>query len=254
LKERNTLRFWHDDDNFWEAFGAMMFGDARWTAAPQEMEQAVRLMGLPEGATVLDMGCGQGRHSLALAERGFRVTGVDRTEVYLAVARQKAAEAGLSVEWVLDDMRDFHRANHFDGVISMYTSFGYFEPVGENLQVLRNLHASLKPEGVALIDVMGKEVLARIFQPRDWIERNGAFYLMERQVERDWSWMDNRWIVLRDGHRQEFHVAHWIYCAAELSGMLREAGFEQVSVFGDLQGSDYDQAAERLVVVARKAE
>jgi hypothetical protein len=65
--------------------------------------------------------------------------------------------------------------------------------------------------------------------------------------------MDNRWILVRDGRVQESHVGHWIYSAAELVEMLLDTGFDDVDVYGDLDGSSYDHNARQLITVATVA-
>ena len=135
----------------------------------------------------------------------------------------------------------------------MFTSFGYFKDPQENQQVLENVAASLKEDGALIIDMMGKEVLARIFIARDWNEmENGLFFLTERRVSNNWSWMENRWIMLCGEERYEFEVNHWLYSATELAGMLKHAGFRTVDIYGDLEGAPYDHLARRLVAVACK--
>jgi SAM-dependent methyltransferase len=137
-------------------------------------------------------------------------------------------------------------------VISIFTSFGYFEDPAENQRVLENNYRSLRPGGRFLLDIMGKEVLARIFQARDWSEHNGLFWLQERQPLDNWSRLQVRWILLSEGQRREFLMQHWLYSAAELAAMFYEAGFDAVSVYGGLDGRPYDQEARRLLVVGRK--
>ena len=88
---------WYDDDRFWQEAAPLLFRQARWEAAEEEVDQLLELLELPEGAAVLDMACGPGRHALELARRGFRVTGVDRTQIYLNEAARGAEEAGLKI-------------------------------------------------------------------------------------------------------------------------------------------------------------
>ena len=217
-----------------------------------EIDRTTALLGVEPGAAILDMCCGPGRHSLELARRGYRVTGVDRTAAYLEQARQQAQEEGLTLELVENDMRHFYRPNSFDGAMLMYTSFGYFEDPAENLQVLASVCRSLSERGALIMDMMGKEVLARVFRERDWDEVDDAIILQQRKGSKDWSWLENRWIALEDQQRYEIEVSHWIYSAAELSDMLKECGFSSVDVYGDLEGAPYDHTAKRLVAVARK--
>ncbi|OGO20359.1 MAG: hypothetical protein A2Z14_12375 [Chloroflexi bacterium RBG_16_48_8] len=149
-------------------------------------------------------------------------------------------------------MRRFRKLEMFDGALMMFTSFGYFEDQDENLQVLLNVQESLKKGGKLVIDVMGKEVLARIFQERSWEEQDGVFFLQEHKISRDRSWMENRRILLDGSDRYEYEVSHWLYSAAEISKLLEEAGFQSVMNFGDLAVSPYDRSARRLVGVAQK--
>ena len=248
----NQPQTWHDDDAFWEMMAPFIFSDEGWAAAAIEVDQVIALLKLPPGAAVLDLGGAPGRHSLALARQGFHVTGVDRTSVYLDQARRQAEAEGLTVEFVQADMRDFRRLGAFDAALSLFTSFGYFETAEENRQVLANACASLREGGKLAIELMGKEVLARIFQARDWQEEHGSFLLQDRQVSDDWTHMENRWILVQDGTSHEFRVTHWIYSAAELAAMLRKSGFDSVDAYGGLEGSPYDLSARRLVVVGHK--
>jgi SAM-dependent methyltransferase len=203
---------------------------------------------------VLDLCCGVGRHSLEFARSGFQVTGVDRTATYLHEARRRAAEADLRVEFVQEDMRTFVRPESFDAVINYFTSFGYFESEEDDRRVLANVYRSLRARGVLLMEMMGKEILARIFSERGWREEDGMLILEDRKLTPDWSTIHNRWIILEDGDRREVTLTTRLYSAAELSRLLKEAGFAVVDVYGDLSGVPYDMEAKRLVVVAHKGE
>lgn len=249
-----TTTPWHDDDAFWEEFAPLMFGPAQWSAAADEIEGVLARAAVAPAGRVLDMCCGPGRHSLALARRGFRVTGVDRTRAYLEQARAAAAAEGLAVEWVEADARAFRREGAFDLALSLYTSFGYSEDPADDRRLMANLRASLAPGGTLVVDLLGKEILARIFQQRDWQPlEGGGFALQERQVARDWGWMENRWVILRDGAVREHRFGHRLYAGTELVALLRDVGFETVSLFGDFAGAPYDHRAQRLLAVARVA-
>jgi len=244
---------WHENDEFWAELEPQLFDEARLQAAPNEAAYAASLLGLSAGASVLDLCCGPGRHSQALARRGYKVTGVDRTGRYLRGAEERARAEHLAIEYVQSDMRLFRRENSFDGAISLFTSFGYFENQDEDLQVLRNLHASLRSGARLVMQLAGKEILARLFAPRHWIEYpDGSYFLAEREVAGDWSGIHNRWIVIRGAERKVFEFTHRTYSAVELKGALGAAGFSSVNVMGDLDGRPYDREAKYLVAVATK--
>jgi SAM-dependent methyltransferase len=248
------MKNWYEDEAFWETWAPFMFSKERWQGTPEEVENLINLLGIEPNAKVLDLCCGPGRHSLEFARRGFSVTGVDRTKKYLEDARKSAEKEGLKVDFVQKDMREFRKPRTFDLAINLLTSFGFFEDQGDDEKVAKNVLASLKDGGAFVIEMMGKEILARIFRERDWQEVEGAIMLEERKVSKDWNWMENRWILLKGGQTQEFRFSLRPYSAAELTRLLTECGFAQTEVYGNLAGAPYDHKAKRLVVVARKRE
>jgi len=246
------MNTWHEDNQFWQVAGEVMFTEKSWNSAPQDVDSILTLLIVEPPAAVLDMCCGPGRHSLELAQRGFQVTGVDRTATYLETARAKAADRGLEVNFVLEDMRTFQRHEEYDFAINLFTSFGYFENQADNQLVLKNIFLSLRPGGRLLMEMMGREVLARIFLERTWDEVGNILFLQEHRVIEDWRRLENRWIMVLEDKRYEYKLIHWIYSASELEDMLIQAGFSQVKFFGDIAGNPYDQNARRLVAVAQK--
>jgi cyclopropane fatty-acyl-phospholipid synthase-like methyltransferase len=243
---------WFENETFWKATRPLLFSEARKANAAKEAKQIIALLKLRPGAKVLDLCCGIGRHSLELARRGFEVTGVDRNREYLKEAGKQARDEGLRLELVRSDMREFCRPGCFDAAINMYTSFGYFQDSRDDQRVARNLARSLLPKGALLIETMGREVLARIFRPRDWYEQAGYLVLEERKVPKDWSRIQSRWILIKGTRRQEFTFSLRLYSACGIRDLLQGAGFRRVEAYGGLAGAAYDRQAGRLVVVARK--
>jgi SAM-dependent methyltransferase len=244
---------WHEDDSFWETWGPIMFNPGKIPAAKEEMDKVITLAELKPGASVLDLCCGVGRCSLELARRGFRVTGVDRTTSYLNKARNQAEQENLDVEFIEDDMRRFIRPESFDCIISMYTSWSYFEDPGEDKQVILNAYSSLKSDGKLVIQTHGKETLARVFQVKGWdYMDDGVIWLQEREVRNNWSWMWNRWILLKGNERMETEISHRLYSGSEMITLLTNCGFSRVDIFGDLDGNPYNQKARHLISVGYK--
>lgn len=245
---------WHASEELWDGIGEIIFTPERMKAADGEVEHVLKLVELRSPSRVLDAACGPGRHSLAFARRGHSVTGVDQTRSYLDRANASAAQEGVQVEWVQGDLRTFRRERAFDLTVNLLTSFGYYDDPADDRRAAENFHAGLKPGGRLVIDVMGKEVLARIFRPRDWYETpDGSMVLEERTIADDWRRIAVRWITIRGGERREHRFGHRIYSAAELCALLTDAGFVELRVYGSLAGATYNHEAERLVVVARKA-
>lgn len=242
---------WSEDEEFWRELFPVMFPDDRFEAASAQIDQVLGLAGVHSGA-VLDLCCGPGRHSVELARRGFHVTGVDRTAYLLDQARSR--DTDQAVEWVQQDMREFRRPGAFDVACNLFTSFGYFDAEADNLKVLRNVYESLKPGGVFVMELLGKERLARVWQSSICSDYPGGITLVQRpKVAANWSRVENEWILIKEGRARTFRFGHWIYSGRELQERLTGSGFATVELFGDLGGSPYGVDALRLVAVAKKS-
>ncbi|MCX7968299.1 MAG: methyltransferase domain-containing protein [Armatimonadetes bacterium] len=219
-----------------------------------EVDFIVRALDLPKGAKVLDLCCGQGRHSLELARRGFQVVGVDLSEALLYAAKQRAEREGLTITFLQSDMRDIDFVNEFDAVINMFTSFGYLENEAEDGKVLEKVSQALKEGGKFLLDVMNRDWLVRNFQPMGWrADDEGWFVLEERTFDHLSGRVETRWIfIARDGVRYERLSSIRLYTASELRTMLERAGLQVINLFGDYDGSTYTWDSQRLIIVATR--
>ncbi len=243
---------WFESTDFWVDLYPYMFKPETFERAGEEVRLILELIGV-DTPRVLDLCCGPGRHAVAMAQAGHEVTGVDLTPFLLERARERAAEAGVDIEWIQADMREFVRPGAFELCINMFTAFGYFDDKDEDLLVLENIHASLAPGGVLLMDVVGKERLARIFSPTTSEELPGESVLVQRhEIFDDWTRIRNEWILIKDGVIKTFEFHHTLYSGQELKERMFQAGFESVALYGDLAGDLYDTNAKRLVAVARK--
>lgn len=243
---------WFENEEFWRDFYQYMFSQERFAAAKDEVSRIMELT-KSSGGHLLDLCCGPGRHSVEFAQRGFTVTGVDRSAFLLDRARQHAQASGASVEWIHEDMRRFVRADTFDLVCNLFTSFGYFEDEQDDLVVLRNIHRSLRDKGVLVMETLGKERLARVWQNAMCFDLpDGSVMVQRPQVRNDWSRVRTEWILLKDGQSKTAVFEHWIYSGRELKERLLSCGFKQVQLFGSTQGTPYDMDAQRLVALARK--
>jgi SAM-dependent methyltransferase len=243
---------WYDQDDFWHTVESILFHQKRMANASSQVENIIKLLDIKQGAKILDLCCGIGRHSIEFSRQGFEVTGVDRTKTYLEKAASQAQSEGLNIEFVNEDMRVFCQPDTFDLVVNLFTSFGYFESPEDDRKVVENVYASLKSGGKFLIDMQGKEITARDFRERDWNEVDGNIILEERKILDNWGKVENRWIFFKKETRIENKIVLRLYSAVELSSLLKQCGFSDVKVYGSLQGIEYDHKARRLVVVAQK--
>ena len=217
---------------------------------------AASLAELELGAEVLDCPTGFGRHALVLAEEGYRVTGLDRSEALLAEAERRRGDTEWP-EFVRGDYRElpFEDAS-FDAVLNLFSSLGYLGREGD-VGVLREFRRVLRPRRSLIVETAHRDGFARFAQPfarRTW-ERlpDGSFYLQEYKPDWAAGTIDTyRVIVSPTGERVERPYVLHVYSAKEWVEMLREAGFTEVDVFGAWDGvTPVSPDAWRLVVRAR---
>jgi ubiquinone/menaquinone biosynthesis C-methylase UbiE len=243
---------WFENESFWREMYPYMFDENRFAQAVEQVRKIMKLTGIRRGA-VLDLCCGPGRHSVALAKRGFQVTGVDRTRFLLNKARRHAKSSRTRVEFIHSDMRDFVRPDTYKLALSMWTSFGYFDDKDEDRLVLRNIFTSLKPGGACLIDVFGKERIAKTFQPiHSTLHPDGTLLTEVHEIFDDWTRIRNEWILIKGNRAKRFKFHHTLYSGQELKSLMLGAGFAEVKLFGDFDGHPYGPDTPRLVAVGRK--
>lgn len=221
----------------------------------QEVAFLEDVLALPAGAAVLDLCCGHGRHAVPLAQRGYRVTGLDLSAYHLRLAREAAAKAKVDIEWVRADMRDIPQemTGRFDAVINMFTSFAFLESEAEDQKVLDGVARALKPGGRFLIDFINREWVIRHYGEREWGKRGDALLLQERRFDFATGWnIAEATVVEADGSRRSFEVAMRMYTAEELISMLRTAGLQYRQLWGDFDGRELSLDSRRVIVLAEK--
>jgi SAM-dependent methyltransferase len=243
---------WYLEDEFWGTFGPLMFNEASFAEAAEQVEQLIKLAAIEPGR-VLDLGCGPGRHALPLARKGYPVTAVDTSALLLDQLAEQVGD--LPIEIVRADMREFVPDQACDLVLVMWTSFGYFEHEAEHAQVLDNIRRSLTDNGRLILDLVGLEYLCRNLQPVHLSEYEDDRLLIERpNLVDDMTRLDNEWLLI-DGDRVErAEFSHRVWSAAEIRTLLADHGLEVCGLYGSYDGADYDLEAERLIVVAGKGE
>jgi SAM-dependent methyltransferase len=250
--KRHTKKEWFEDESFWSDLYPFMFPEEKFAAAAEQMDKLLQLVN-PNGTAVLDLCCGPGRCAIPLARLGFHVTGVDRTRFLLNKARARARAAKARIEWVLRDMRDFLRPEFFHLALSMFTSFGYFDDKKEDIRVLRNIMTNLKPGGACLIEVMGKERLAKIRQSTlSDVLPDGTMLVQRHEIFDDWTRIRNEWTLIRKGRATTRKFHHTLYSGQELRDRMEWVGFQKVKLYGNLDGDEYGPDTPRLIAVGRK--
>jgi SAM-dependent methyltransferase len=229
-----------------------MFTEER---AEKESAFVASALGLKTGASVLDLCCGQGRHSIQLAKRGLRVTSLDLNAEYLELAKQAAATAKVEIETVAADMREIPFEDKFDAIVNMYSSFGYLESEAEDLKVLESAAKALKAGGQLLLDMLNREWAIDNYIQNDWhTGADGTLYVERRDLDLATSRMHVHFIVVdsKGGRRESIGHNIRLYTLTEMTRLLERVGIRVTSVVGGFDSEDYGIVTRRMIIVGRK--
>jgi SAM-dependent methyltransferase len=219
----------------------------------EQVDGIERLLEVRPGTAMLDLCCGYGRHSLELARRGHEVTGFDLSAVLLARARREAAREGLRVRFVRGDMRALPFVSEFDVVVSLFTSFGYFDDRADDVKVLEGVARALRPGGRLLMDLLNKEWLMRHFEPRFWDETPAGPALNDLVFDFVTGRLRNRrTLIPARGRPRRLVSSIRIYTLAEMVHLLKEAGLAFTAAHGGFGGEPYGMDTFRMIVLADK--
>ncbi|WJI80994.1 MULTISPECIES: class I SAM-dependent methyltransferase [unclassified Mesorhizobium] len=217
----------------------------------REVAAIWELLSLGQGSSVLELGCGYGRITNRLAEKGARVTGLDISPVVLKKAEADAAQRKVRVDYILGDIRSIPWRERFDAAFLWYTTFGYFEEA-DNERVLNEAASSLRKGGRLLIDQLNRFALLRDKWPTyEVVQCNDDIRIDTIEYDALTDRRNSERIVVRNGsvRRTRLSVRH--YGFSDYVRMLRNAGFETIEAYGQ-DGSEFTPYGPRLVVLASK--
>ncbi len=218
--------------------------------AERAIELILRAANAQPGWSFLDLACGNGRHALALARKGFRVVGVDLSANLLDKAREAAARDKLDVEFVRADMRDLEWRGEFDAVLNLFTSFGYFPSEEEDENILRASYRALKPGGWFVLDFFNAGAVTGSLVPRDERRIDGHTVIQERAIRG--NRVVKRITISANGETRTFTESVRLYRPEDLRALLARAGFTVQREFGDYDGNPLLDSSPRCILFGRK--
>lgn len=216
-----------------------------------EVDFLIAELQLPLGCSILDMGCGIGRHSVELAKRGYNVTGVDLSSGMLAQARAAAAQAGVGVNWIQSDATQFVSETQFDAALCLCE--GAFGLVGDDADVhdaliLRNIARALKSRGMFMLTTLNALRSIRQFTDEDVAQGRFDPLTLIETSEMEWETSEGKRSVTV---REKRHLP------GDLKRLVQAAGFEVLNLWGGTAGNWGRRPLSlddiEVMLVARKA-
>jgi SAM-dependent methyltransferase len=223
----------------------------------RDEDEAAQLVDLIEreiaparNARILDVGCGRGRHARIFARRGYDVTGIDLSDEAITEARAQADAEGLSITFERGDMRDPYCTACMDGVVNLFTTFGYFATDAENRRALAAMTQALRPGGWFLQDFLNAPQVADTLVPLTTRTVEGVTIEERRWIE---DGRINKEITLsRNGTATTYKESVRLYTLDDLRTLYDAVGLDLVATFGDYDGGPHTPDSPRLLLYAEK--
>ncbi len=224
----------------------------------QEVDLFIDILNLNQDNFILDLCCGQGRHTLELSRRGYsNLFGLDRSHYLINRAKSINKKEGLNVVFREGDARKLpFTTDTFDFVIFAGNSFGYFESVNDDKQVLEEVKRVLQPFGKLLIDLTDGNYMSKNYQPRswEWIDKN-YFVCRERSLSEDKKRLISREVInhVKKGVIADQFYAERLYSKNSIEDLLNKIGFSNIQFHQELKpdsqrNQDLGMMAQRILV------
>ena len=214
-----------------------------------EVDFLDRALNIQAGAELLDVPCGNGRHAIELAARGYKMTGLDLSEEFIAEARHASP---LPIRWVQDDMRSLPWVSTFDGAYCFGNSFGYLA-WDDSRQFLSAVARVLKPGARFIIDTgMAAESILPSLARNRWFRLGDILMLSENRYHPAESRLDIDYTFVRGGQVETRPTSSYVFTVDELCRMHTEAGLSPVELLASTGGEAYQLGSPRLILISAK--
>ncbi|WP_046757610.1 class I SAM-dependent methyltransferase [Kordia jejudonensis] len=222
----------------------ILYKDRGYDEAEAFMKHLVEFLNLPENATILDLACGKGRHSVFLNTMGYDVTGVDLSPNSIEFASQFANE---TLRFEVHDMCKPY-PKQFDAVFNLFTSFGYFEHEEDNLRTLKSIKAELNTHGFGVIDFLNADFVTANLVENEIKEVDGIIFRLHRYVKDGFIYKDIRFEA--DGHSHHYTEKVKALTLEDFESYFSAAGIDLLAIFGDYSlGKFQRKTSSRLIMI-----
>lgn len=213
------------------------------------LDKLVQFLHLEAGKhRIADLACGRGRHSIYLNSRGFEVWGVDLSAQSI---RDAKPYENAFLHFDVQDLRKLKLKQKVDVALNLFTSFGYFRSMEENIEVIRHIHKLLKPQGLLVIDFMNSPKVIQHLVERESKTAGGMQFHISK-------WMENNIICKKiqvddDDTSYEFTEQVQALKPDDFHLMLTQNGFIVQQTFGDYSLNPFAaRDSDRFIIIAQK--
>jgi len=217
---------------------------------------------LAKGASVLDLACGNGRHSILFARKGYKTTGLDLSEFLIKQAEKKLTNEysrfKSNLKFEIKDMRDIKHSGEFDLIVNLFTSFGYFKAAKDNEKVIKGISRALKPNGFFFFDFLNSSYLEKNLVPFDIKKFDNKSAIQIRTIKGGFVTKEIYILSGRKPHHYYPEIYHFterirLLPFKDLKAMFEKHNLKIIKTFGDYKGAKFNKTkSRRLIIIAQK--
>jgi D-alanine-D-alanine ligase len=217
-----------------------------------EIDFIESVLDLADGAQILDVGCGFGRHSVELARRGYDVVGIDPAAAMIAAACQNAEAAAVAVDFRQARGEEFEISKRFDAAVCLFTTLGQVDEQGSNSGLVQQVWTLLKPGGWFVVEVPQRETTVKQLRAADRFGDEDVYTTVTRQFGAASQTMDELFRVVNQKEVQLFRLRYHLFSSEELVALLIRSGFLVHETLGDYSGTPLAADHPMMLMIARK--
>lgn len=243
MKSKEWFADWFDTPYY-----HILYKDRNDKEAEIFISNLISLLHLRKKSRILDLACGKGRHSVTLNKLGYNVLGVDLSENSITHAKESEND---TLEFAIHDMRKHIEDEKFEAIFNIFTSFGYFDTIYDNENVVRSIHHMLTDKGYLIIDFMNAEKVISNLIEKETKTVDGITFHIERSYDGEHIFKEIRFNA--DGKNHHYTERVQALKKADFIKLLSEHGFNIISTFGDFSLNPFDEkTSDRLIIIAEK--
>jgi len=242
----NWFESWFDSP-----FYHILYADRSQGEADTFINNIYQYLQIQPSGTILDLACGAGRHSLALAQKGNNVLGIDLSQYSINQAKKESQKRNITnVDFQTADMRTFALNISFDYVLNLFTSFGYFQSKIENQCVAEQISNHQIKNGITVIDYLNSAKVKTNGESRTIKTIEGIQFHLHKFIERDWVYKDIQFQV--DSRDYQFREQVQLFDKGEIETYFHNAGYVTRHHFGNYNLDLYTKESDRSILVFEK--
>lgn len=214
------------------------------------IENIIDYLHLEKGAKVMDLACGKGRHSITLNENGLDVIGLDLSDESIAYAKQFEND---KLAFDVHDMREIYKADYFDVIFNLFTSFGYFDDENDNFRVFDAVKKQLKANGTFVFDYLNAEKIVANLIPYEEKEIDGIIFKISKSITEN-QFIKKEIDFYADGQDWHFEEYVKVLYKKDFEQLIKQTDFKTKAVFGNYKLESFDaENSDRLILILENA-